>query len=831
MDVARPDTTLHESIGNNSREFVGAWISEHLDVINDLVETESVFEMREYQLEAWEALWQARQNGADRALIHLATGLGKTRTATLDAAKFEEEFTEQTGRLPKIMFVSHQTGINEQAAQDFSHFMPASDQGLLNKHHKDTSKQLTFATFQSLRRHLPSLAPDTFDYIIYDEAHHAQADTYKDVVEHFQPTFKVGITATPNREDGRDIRELFGEEVFSVGLPEAIAEGWLAKIDYHIVFDNALKRAMQSGFRPETLQELNAMFDAAPRSEEIVKNIQQEIERLDLKDAKTIVFCQTIDHAEEIAQLLGAVSYHSKQTDQEQRDTMANFRTGNLQIICTRDMFNEGVDIPDARLLVFLRSTQSSTVFEQQLGRGLRKTAGKDNVTVLDFVANIQRLVEIKAIRDEVATHIQKRNPNAEVEEDDEGFGLRSSDATFDFDRLTVDALELLREIQDMRSSSLSQLNNDQLVTIALQLSPEAPLSTKAIQQLSSERGFISVGHIQKRFGSIRDFQEACGFDVSSLTDLGDEELIALALQMSPERPLSYEQIKELSRNDQFVSVPSLSKRFGGVRGFQKACGFEIRDLAALSNDEIIAIAQELKPDSWLTLKELNALSRDGVLPSSGTLEKKFGSMGGFREACGYPAVVQESQSHETIIATALAISPDKPLSDTAIKKLVAEGRFPGGSTILKKFGGIIEFQRACGFDVKPFSEKTNEELIDLARELSPDAPLTIQTLTELSKDKLFVGIDSVRKRFGSIPEFQEACGFTRIKVQQKTAEQLIHEALELSPEAPLSADDIRQLSKLGQLASTGTIQKHFGSITSFQKSVWGKTIPRKPRT
>jgi len=417
------------------------------------------FEVREYQLDAWGAIWDARQTGADRGLIHLATGLGKTSVGVFDAMKFREEFRAQHGRDPKILFTVHQKDILDQAAERFSAFMPDASIGFYNGIKKDLSGDITFASLQSLHANLDQLDSKAFDYIINDEVHHAKARTYEKVVDHFEPQFRLGLTATPNRADEKDIRELYGTELYTKGLPEALAEGWLASPDYHIVFDDAVKQAMQSGFEANSLRALAELFNVQPRNDVIAENIKEEMEKIGLEfgTVKTIVFCQNIEHAEEMAELLGGKAYHSQDKDP---GTFDAFKKGDLQVITTRDMFNEGVDVPDARLLVFLRSTSSQTIFEQQLGRGLRKTEGKDSVSVLDFVANVERISLIQ----ELANAIRKSgtgNNGRGTNEDggpegpivcgpDENLIISTNYADFDFDKLTVDILQKYGDIVSM---------------------------------------------------------------------------------------------------------------------------------------------------------------------------------------------------------------------------------------------------------------------------------------------------------------------------------------------------------------------------------------------
>ncbi|MEK7621240.1 MAG: DEAD/DEAH box helicase family protein, partial [Patescibacteria group bacterium] len=229
------------------RRRVSSYLKEFGVASRALEEAKSEFEHRAYQLEAWANIWEARQKGKKSALLHLATGLGKTSVAVFDVMKFRKEYADNDNeRPPKVLFVCHQNNILEQAQERFAEFIPeASSQYFQTKQDKLPEADLTFGTFQSLRNELDTFPPDYFDYIIYDEAHHSQADTFSDVVEHFTPEFQLALTATPDRLDDKDITDHFGAPVYSKTLPEAMSEGWLAQVDYHIVFDDAVKEAIE----------------------------------------------------------------------------------------------------------------------------------------------------------------------------------------------------------------------------------------------------------------------------------------------------------------------------------------------------------------------------------------------------------------------------------------------------------------------------------------------------------------------------------------------------------------------------------------------------------
>lgn len=677
-------------------------------------EPQQEFEVRRYQLEAWANVWEARQAGQTRGLVHLATGLGKTSVAVFDVMKFREECLAQDPPMqPRILFVSHMNDISEQAQERFARFMPDLDMDFFKPRQRGVpDADLTFATFQSLHKNLDRFDPQDYEYIIYDEAHHSEAETFREVREYFDPLFELALTATPDRLDEQDIREYFGEALYKKTLPEAIAEGWLADVDYHIVFDDMVKQLMEEGFEPKTLREFHELFKVRPRNEVIAKNIREERHKIGLDAAKTIIFCEDVSHAEEMAGLLGGVAYHSGVQKEERKPILRDFRTGNNQVICTVDMFNEGIDIPDARLVVFLRSTSSGTIFEQQLGRGLRKTASKEKVSVLDFVANVERIQKVRELSSSIQRRAEELGDKDLTEEgvihgggqEEPGIRIHSQHGDFDFDRIAIDLLERWGALRPKTEYNvdLIEMSNDELVGLARELSPDVVLTTPRIDTLSSQRLFLGSSTIIQRFGSIKAFQEACGFSRES-DDARRENLIALALELSPDEALTVSAIRELSKAKRFPSTSTIKKLFGDISNFQEACGFHSR---ARFND----------------------------------------------------------YDNTQLVELARRISPDEPLGVNAIADLAGEHRFVSADVVRDRFGSLRAFQEACGFSLGP----SNDELITLALELSPDRHLTKRDMEALSQAGKFpISVKTLATRFGSLKAFQEACAQARqIKAQ-----------------------------------------------------------------
>lgn len=411
-------------------------------------------QLRDYQIEAWYRLWTRRKEGRRRALMHLATGLGKTSVAAVDVLHFLRE--ECPGS--RVLFVSHMNDISYQAQQTFLHVNPHFTTTFFRSGRKPKEADVTFATFQGLFQELDHIEPDRYAYIVWDEAHHTEAETFAAVRKYFNPIFELGLTATPERADGRDILNYFGKPLFSKSLADGIVEGWLSPVDYHIVFDEAIKKAMSEKFELDTIKQIRDLFAIRPRNEMISKEVLERRHNIGMDHAKTIVFCQNKEAAEEMAVLLHGEFYHSGIETGQRLDILRRFRDGKLQVICTVDMFNEGIDIPDARLVVFLRSTSSRTIFEQQLGRGLRRSPGKDKVTVLDFVANVERINFVRELGHSVSSLGGARDKYRVDGVNYDGGAFKREDttnryfgiSTFEFEDQAIELLDRYSELKEI---------------------------------------------------------------------------------------------------------------------------------------------------------------------------------------------------------------------------------------------------------------------------------------------------------------------------------------------------------------------------------------------
>ncbi|MDE2038022.1 MAG: DEAD/DEAH box helicase family protein [Patescibacteria group bacterium] len=361
-----------------------------------------MLEKRPYQEECLESIATARLVGAPRALIVMATRLGKTITSALDIRRYAGN------RRIRVLYLCHKTDILYQARLEYQRvFGTERTYGFFHGTKKDFENvDFLFATFDTLGSWLELFERVMFEYIVVDESHHSHAETYLPTIEYFKPKFLLAITATPDRMDEKDITEIFGKPIFNLPLEKALARGYLAPVDYRILTDEIqTDKIIATPDKQWSISALNRQIFVPKRDEEIVRLINLYTQGI--KELKMIVFCSSVKHCDHLVTYLpDSLAFHSKIPGKERDLRLEMFRQEMLNTVVTVDCFNEGIDIPRANVIVFLRSTASNTIFLQQLGRGLTKEDGKDRVLVLDFVANLERIKMVDALVKEVDCNI-----------------------------------------------------------------------------------------------------------------------------------------------------------------------------------------------------------------------------------------------------------------------------------------------------------------------------------------------------------------------------------------------------------------------------------------
>lgn len=353
---------------------------------DDKVET--LFQPRGAQIEALYALEESRMEGATKGLVQAATGVGKTYLAAFDSAKYK-----------RVLFVAHREEILKQAAVSFKNVRQSDDYGFFDGKQKDTDRAVIFASVATLGRkeYLSEdyFTQDYFDYLIVDEFHHAVNEQYQRIVHYFKPQFLLGLTATPERMDGKNIYEICDYNVpYELSLKEAINKGMLVPFHYYGIYDET---------DYSSLHLVKGRYDEKELNETYIGNVK----RYDLiykyymkyRSKRAIGFCCSRQHAEEMAKEfcergIEAVAVYSNADGDfsEDRDlAIEKLKKQEIKIIFSVDMFNEGVDIAALDMVMFLRPTESPIVFLQQLGRGLRISQGKEYLNVLDFIGNYEK--------------------------------------------------------------------------------------------------------------------------------------------------------------------------------------------------------------------------------------------------------------------------------------------------------------------------------------------------------------------------------------------------------------------------------------------------------
>ncbi len=368
-----------------------------------------------FQEEAVGELQLARQHGRREALIAMATGLGKTVVAAEYVARSPSSSDS------RVLVLAHNEQLLKQSERAFWEHLPkhVSTHQLHGRERPHRIDGVTFATFQTMANVLTQQAEDlVFDTVIVDECHHAAAPSYAAVLKSLEPDFLIGLTATPWRMDERSLREIFGDSIFSKSIIEAMNQGWLSEVDYRLLVDNIPWEDLpQLAGTSLPLGQLNSLFFVPQLEQAIVEKIAEHWD--EVGSPRALVFCKTIESAERMARLINQGGFaradvvSSRRQPGERRIDreikLMRFRDGAIDVLCGVDVFNEGIDVPDANLLVFLRVTHSRRIFVQQLGRGLRWRQGKV-VRVLDFVSDIRRIAALLRMETEHETW-QARRP------------------------------------------------------------------------------------------------------------------------------------------------------------------------------------------------------------------------------------------------------------------------------------------------------------------------------------------------------------------------------------------------------------------------------------
>lgn len=384
--------------------------------------------LRPYQEQACERIIAALDD-TGRALLILATGMGKTVVSG-------EVVNDHVTRFPQqqVLVVAHTKDLVDQLERALWRHLPRTVKTrlLTGEERTDDLSGVTCATLGSAlyavrRGYRPSL-------VIVDEAHHVgESGQYRELLDLIRDSRQVGVTATPWRGDEYDIADRFGPPVFKLGIEEGMRNGYLAQVDYRLFVDNldwdVIRNASEYSY---SLGELNSKLFLPQRDEAI----RDELAAVwgSVRQPRALVFCRTVEHAERMASLLrrntlwsNALAVHAGLSKRERQTRLLAFRSGNVPILTSVDILNEGVDVPDVNILCFARVTHSRRIFVQQLGRGLRLREGKERVTVLDFISDLRRIAAALNIKRTLEgageVEVLSRAPHSEIGFSDQRVG------------------------------------------------------------------------------------------------------------------------------------------------------------------------------------------------------------------------------------------------------------------------------------------------------------------------------------------------------------------------------------------------------------------------
>ena len=437
------------------------------------------------QAEALAALDQLVKSGQHRALVVSATGTGKTYLAA---------FAVQAYQPRRFPYLVHREQIAKKALASFKQIIggPASDYALLSGGQRaDPAAKYLFATVQSAARDrfLQAMTKDAFDYILIDEAHRAAAPSYQRLMDHFQPDFWLGLTATPERMDQQDIYQLFDYNLaYEVRLRDALAEKMLTPFHYIGIRDYE-----KDGITSTDASSLR-WLGASERVDYILKEL--DYYGYDGDQPRGLVFASRQEEARALAQSFSQQGHPARAlTNQDsqaaRQDAVQALEQGQLEYLVTVDLFNEGIDIPSLNQIVMLRSTQSSTVFIQQLGRGLRLFPGQTFVTVIDFIGNYQHNYLIPLAL--AGQKISKDQLRQQLSRPDFA-GL----STVSFSRIASE--EILRSLDKIKLDALKELK--ELFALAAR-GKEARVAGKALQKRWQALGFYDSSDLRKSLASV----------------------------------------------------------------------------------------------------------------------------------------------------------------------------------------------------------------------------------------------------------------------------------------------------------------------------------------
>ncbi len=406
------------------------------------------------QRKALKELNRYRAVGTGRALVVSAAGSGKTYLAAFDALNFNPK---------RLLYIVHEGSILKKSLETFADvFGNSVTYGIFSGESKEMDADFVFATNFTMCKSLELFSKEEFDYIIIDECHHATARTYIEIINYFKPEFLLGLTATPERMDNEDVFELFDKNVpYELRLRDAIINELVVPFKYYGIRDKLIDYGLPKNEERKMIAQL--------ANEDHIEFISEQIEQHRVQGKlKALAFCRNVTHARMMCEAMGErykTAYLTGRNDIGERIRAYNdlqSDEADLEILFTVDILNEGVDIPGVNMVLFLRPTESSTIFIQQLGRGLRKYDNKPFVTVLDFIGNsYKRSVQIAFALGSLSKNLilEKKLMQQLVIDDFKALGLNEYGVEINVDALSKE--EIINYIENENFNSLTYMKQD----------------------------------------------------------------------------------------------------------------------------------------------------------------------------------------------------------------------------------------------------------------------------------------------------------------------------------------------------------------------------------
>ena len=514
------------------------------------------------QRRALKELNRVRAMGATKALVTASAGSGKTFLAAFDALNFSPK---------RLLYIVHEGSILMKSFETFQKvFGNERSYGIYNADYKEFDADFVFSTNVTMANSLELFEKHTWDYIIIDECHHATAETYQKILNFFEPQFLLGITATPERMDGEDVFSLFDQNVpYELRLRDAIINGLIVPFKYYGIRDELIEYGLSETKSHRFVEQ----FSDDKHCDFIYKMIEKH--RLPGKKLKALAFCRDISHAIRMSQAMedyyhtAYLTGHNSIGERIRAYKDLQDDSADLEILFTVDILNEGVDIPGVNMVLFLRPTDSQTIFIQQLGRGLRKYEGKKYVTVLDFIGNdYKRSVQIAFALGSLSENfvIEKKLIAALVAEDFASIGLADYGVEIHLDDLSKK--EILSYIDEVNFNTKQYLSQD-YYNFKKYINAES--FPQHVDYLNNDYAPDLIKFMQSRINNQKNasyygFLRAIGENDLPSFDSRQESFIKYVSEMLPlVRPYEYRIIQELLSHAGIIDVSELRHHLEGT--------------------------------------------------------------------------------------------------------------------------------------------------------------------------------------------------------------------------------------------------------------------------